>query len=298
MKINILMASSRGYLPYLAACFASVLANAGEDEAFELYLATFTGELEDSDIARLKELRSIRDFGLHLVEIDPGEVDGFYESVHTKNMYLRLFVPEKLVHLERIIYLDCDMLVLGSLRGLVERDLGSSILGAALDSNVILRKGPVWEYVQRISTQYFNSGMLVMNLEAMRQDGFTQRLQGWLKNAGELMFPDQDALNTLYRERVRILPLRYNAQFPLLAALGSSEFGVSHPDYSEIEHPVILHFCTQQKPWLYMPEPPYKREFNHYLGLTAWRGMKPVDRSITNILRKHCGRVLRMGRIR
>ena len=286
MDIDILMAADRVYLPYLAAGFASVLANSAEDERIKLYLAVFAGELSGEEIAQLQQLRGIKDFSLRVLEIPRAEVAGFFESVHTLNMYLRLFVPDILSDLDRIIYLDCDMLVLGSLRELALCDLGSAVLGATLDSNVIVQGGEDREYVTRISTQYFNSGMLVMNLQEMRRDGFTRKIQTWLQRAGELKFPDQDALNTLYKERTKILPLRYNAQYPLLALLGTSAFPLNHSAAAEIRNPVIVHFCTAQKPWLYLPEPPYKQDYTYYLSLTPWKGLRPADRTLLNILRK------------
>ncbi len=292
MDINILMATSNSYAPYLAACMASVLDNSDSKDIITLYLACFTGELDHENVEKIRMLSAIKEYRVELVEIDRAEVAGFYESLHTMNMYLRLFVPEKLLHLDKILYLDCDMIVLESLRELYSIDIGDSILGASLDADVIFRSGHVWEYEKKINTEYFNSGLLLMNLKVMREVRFTETVQNWLQSGRELMFPDQDALNSLYKDRMVILPLKYNAQFPLLDCMGSKFFPKDHPEYKDLLQPTVIHFCTQQKPWLYLPQPPYKAEFEGYLAMTPWRGLKQEDKTLKNICRRICRRVL------
>ncbi len=295
MDIDVLMATDDSYAPYLAATLASLLVNSAEDDTINLYIAEFSGSISQENKLKLAELRELRDFSLHYVTVEPVEVQGFASTVHTANMYLRLFVPERLTALKKIIYLDCDMLVLGSLSELFNTELGTSVLGAVLDSAAVLCEGEVWEYERKINYKYFNSGMLLMNLDVMRQDNFTGIIQRWLRASKELLFPDQDALNALFLRNTVILPLRYNAQFPLLAALKAGSFALDTTEYEELSQPVIVHFCTQQKPWLYLSEPPYKKEFNYYLSLTPWRDLKPVDYTLKNILRKNCRRLLRLA---
>ncbi len=293
MNIAILLATDDDYVPYLAATLASVLVNSAVDEVLDVYIAEFTAGISEENKLKLAELRSIKEFSINYIEIAPEKVEGFASTVHTANMYLRLFVPEHLTALKKIIYLDCDMIIRGSLRELSQTELGSSLFGAVLDSSAVFREGEVWEYEKAINPQYFNSGMLLMNLDALRRADFTGSIQRWLQRARELLFPDQDALNTLYSQDTKIMPLRYNAQFPLLAACKSGHFSSETDEYSELSDPVIVHFCTQQKPWLYSAEPPYKDEFNYYLSLTPWRDLKPVDYTFKNILKKNCRRILR-----
>lgn len=286
------MAASNSYMPYLSTCFASVLCNSKANEEFNLYIISFTGELDDDNIKKLESLKTVKDFSLKIIEVDVGELAGFCESEFTLNTYLRLFVPEKLPDLDKIIYLDCDMIVLGSLGELYAIDLEDNILGASLDSDVVIKSSKVWDYIKKINPLYFNAGMLLMNLEKMRRDNLTKRMQEWLSKGKKLMFPDQDALNSLYKDRCIITPLKYNAQFPLLAVMGTKLFPKEHPEYLQIENPIIIHFCTAQKPWLYLPEPPYKKEFKKYFEMTPWKGTVEKDKTFKNIIRKTCRRIL------
>ena len=292
MEIDLLMAASNSYMPYLSTCFVSVLYNSKENEEFNLYVVSFTDELDDDNIRKLESLKAVKDFSLKIIEVDVGELAGFYESAVTLNTYLRLFVPDKLPDLDRIIYLDCDMIVLGSLGELHSIDLGDNILGASLDSDVVIKSSQVWDYVKKINPLYFNAGMLLMNLEEMRKDNLTKRMQEWLSKGGELIYADQDALNYLYRDRFVVTPLRFNAQFPLLAQMGTELLSKERPEFSELKKPVIIHFCTAQKPWLYLPEPPYKKEFKKYFDMTPWKGAVEKDKTFKNIIRKTCRRGL------
>src|SRR5699024_5163077 len=122
---------------------------------------------------------------------------------------------------------------------------------------------------------YYNSGVLLMDLKAGRQDISPKEVYNFVEqHRRELLLPDQDILNVLYGER--ILPLEdvlwnYDARNYSSYVLRSG--GLWDMEWV-MEHTAILHFCGKEKPW----KPNYRRRFGglsrHYRQLTG-RELEP-----------------------
>lgn len=130
----------------------------------------------------------------------------------------RLLAPDLLPHdIDRVIYLDCDIIVDTPLRPLWETDLDGMACGAVTEEeghNSDLMIG-VLNVVHNLDPRqrYFNSGVMVMDLSAIRSQGLHTKALDLIKRLGErLSCPDQDALNIVMRHRWMPLPLRWNVQ--------------------------------------------------------------------------------------
>jgi lipopolysaccharide biosynthesis glycosyltransferase len=136
----------------------------------------------------------------------------------TPAMWYRIFLPELLPEVDRILYLDCDAIAADSLDPLWEIDLGDHYLGAV--TNIFQRN-----HVHRPAELgldgpqvYFNSGVLLMNLDQMRRDRCTAALLAYARaHARELEWPDQDALNVVLGERRLELHPRWNVMNSMFA---------------------------------------------------------------------------------
>jgi len=99
-------------------------------------------------------------------------------------------------------------------------------------------------------THYFNSGVLLMNLDLLRQEQDEQDVYAFIEhNLKNLMLPDQDILNALYADRTIFLdPIRYNFDtryYPALHALSLGKISVETIPQSTC----IVHYCGKHKPW-------------------------------------------------
>lgn len=112
--------------------------------------------------------------------------------------YSRILIPDLLPPTTcRVVYLDADVLVRGDLRHLLELDLAGAPLAAAKDSNIATtahleaHAGTVGE-----PSPYFNSGVLVIDVDAWRDQGLTEQVLSYAAGrSGPVRFMDQDALN-------------------------------------------------------------------------------------------------------
>lgn len=202
-------------------------------------------------------------------------------------MWYRVLLPQLLPQLDRILYLDSDIIAMSSLRPLWETSLEGQWL-AAVD-NVMepyVRNHPV-ELGLASENDYFNSGVLLFNLQQMRVDGCTARILEFARNPGrKLSWPDQDALNiVLAKRRVHLHP-RWNCQNTLFFCNhGEHTFGKQLMQEA-LREPGLLHFEGYHltKPWHYMCTHPHGGLYWKYRKNTPWPKKNPDDATLANRL--------------
>jgi lipopolysaccharide biosynthesis glycosyltransferase len=189
-------------------------------------------------------------------------------------MWYRFLLAELLPELSRVLYLDVDILVADRLDELWAMPLEGMGLAAA-DNVVELALRPRLETLGLPpGACYFNSGVLLLNLERMRATGATQRLLELARLRGtEFLWPDQDALNLVFgAERAPLHP-RWNCQNALYWWRGLAD-GVYGPQAiaEAIAHPAIVHFEGPglAKPWHYLNKHPLRERWREHLRQTPF----------------------------
>jgi len=189
----------------------------------------------------------------------------------TAAMYIRLRLPVLLQDVHRLIYLDTDVIVLTDITPLHDTDLRGRALAATLDYPLLTeaqRDGANLKYLKEVVKltnwkTYFNSGVLVMDLDAFRKKNLAATAEGFIAGMEqEISHPDQDALNhALDGEFVRLDP-RWNRH-----AFRGDEYA-SNPDadFADVElwksDPWIVHYCSCAKPWNpHAPTTQFDRQF-------------------------------------
>jgi lipopolysaccharide biosynthesis glycosyltransferase len=182
-------------------------------------------------------------------EIDYG--DNLQMLNHTTESTMdRLLLPELLPNLDRIVYLDTDIIIKGDVSELFNVDLSSHKVagrkstfegwkyGWKMLSRAAARLSPdkAWELRRRLSLkgsldfQTFNAGVIVMNLKVMREDGFTREYVPYIQNYA---MNDQDALNLYARDSFLSLDPKWNAV----------------PSQDNTDSAKIIHYAGPTKPW-------------------------------------------------
>jgi lipopolysaccharide biosynthesis glycosyltransferase len=179
----------------------------------------------------------------------------------TSATYFRLAIPDVLPEHARALYLDCDILITGPLRDLMSMEMGSAPLAAVRDPlNPILRGGtglPGWEQLGLSGEQeYFNAGVVLMNLSACREREVFKRAAWFIENKrAHMAFVDQCALNWALDDAWLRLAPRWNTMVltSYIRKDGSlphigTQFSADMLAVAEREAHV-LHFAGPRKPW-------------------------------------------------
>lgn len=189
---------------------------------------------------------------------------------YPQEMYYRLLAAQLLPEtLDRVLYLDPDILVINSLQPLWNLHLGDDLFAAA---SHVSTGGMVANEVNKIrlgtETDYYNSGVLLIDLARCRREVDPQQVFAYVaQHQSELFLPDQDVLNALYGSR--ILPVedlvwnydpRNYSEYKLRSHNKANTNWV-------IQNTAVLHFCGRDKPW----KKGYRRRFGvlylHYMHL-------------------------------
>jgi lipopolysaccharide biosynthesis glycosyltransferase len=195
--------------------------------------------------------------------------------------YYRILIPELLPEVvEKVIYLDCDLIVLGNLKEIWNIDIKSSYLLAAQDTGIqyVSAENGLVNYRELDippETKYFNSGVLVINLQQWRQDEICWQVISYIeKNLSSIRWHDQDALNAVLFGHWQELPPWWN-QIPAIYDFQSWQESPFPQDVYErtVHQPDIVHFATGQKPWNSFDHRDAEL-FYQYLDRTAWQGWR------------------------
>jgi len=162
----------------------------------------------------------------------------------TSAAFLRWLIPELFPDQGRAIYMDCDMVVMGSLDHLETVDLTGKPLAAVVDPTPPLNELIA---VQIAPGRYFNSGLLVINIPEWKRLGISQKCASLVMDESlKFMFVDQSALNLACKDNVILLPIKFNV-FSALSSYIESIFEMP-------QEPVVIHFVVNTKPWKALSE--------------------------------------------
>ena len=229
------------------------------DLVFHLFQRGLSDEHKD-------DLRKISvEFGADQVWYDLDEAPVFNELVRflphsrrlTKVIYARLMIDRLLdPGIERIIYLDCDMLVRDAIEQLYDVDMVGKPIAAVRDTYGAFIVGGRDLMMNRdlfdIADPYFNSGMLLIDLPRWRAADVLGRLDLAIRDGTMArLYYDQDFLNLVFKNDWAMLPPRWNTIDARFAHEGLD--------------PAIVHYTGPQKPWQLIAFVAFRRLYRHVM---------------------------------
>lgn len=268
-RITIVSVCDNHYMIMLAALLKSIEKNHQSSEKIDYYIVE--DKISSKNKQKLhqsinEDLISIK--WLKMSEIIPkGLKLPLDYSSFPLNIYIRLFIPHFIpTHIERVIYLDVDMIVLEDISTLWNTNMGDKVIAGVVDRSGIVSNE--WLGIKNYKNlgippeaKYYNSGLLLINPLKWRQLDITDKIITCIhKNITFADFPDQYGLNVVFADQWQELDPRWNSQAMVA-----------------IEKPFIIHF-TGRKPFYksYNYSSFYKDHFYKYLKQTMWSNFKPI----------------------
>ena len=186
--------------------------------------------------------------------------------------YFRLLLPELLPSsVEKVLYLDCDLIIREDLSSLWDTDVAATAFAAAPEFSTPAVKARLTDGVRfhrelglTRDRARFNSGVLVMNLAQWRRSQLALRAFTYLRVLGDdVLWYEQEALNVVARDEYRELDPRWNVP---------SQWAAQWPH----EHVSIVHYLTAKKPWHWDYAWAERSSFFAALDRTPWAGWRPT----------------------
>jgi lipopolysaccharide biosynthesis glycosyltransferase len=198
--------------------------------------------------------------------------------------WVRVALPSALPELDRVIYLDADTYVVQPLDELWELALDEAPIAAVTNVTDESMHDHLASLGVHRAADYFNAGILVMDLERWRDDAVPDALVRFVVER-QLPLPwfDQDAMNAVFAGGWHRLHPRWNTMnsFWTWQPLADALLGADAVQQAK-DDPAVLHFEGPgiSKPWHYLCPHPWRDAYRSALGRTPWRAVPLVERTI------------------
>lgn len=236
-----------GYAPYLHVALISLIKNASKDRRYKIIVVyQELNEENRNNLAKLVEdypnFEMEFKFMKQSLDMITDRIENRLRSDYfTMTIYFRIFIPDMYPEYDKAIYIDSDIIVPGDISELYDTDMHDNLIGVVTDGSV----NDVLE-LQRYMTEslglklgdYFNSGMLLMNMKELRNVHLAEHFLYLLnKYHFDCVAPDQDYLNSMCYGKIEYLDSCWDA--------------MPNRNKPEIENPKIIHYNLFDKPWCY-----------------------------------------------
>lgn len=233
IRFPVLFCADEHYAPHLGTALYSLLAN---NTALRLKILIITPSLTRESAQRLKQIGQDFSTPLRFARAPNDSLSGLPLGHHfTYTAYLRLFAAN-VIRGKQCLYLDSDLVVTGSIAELISRDIADYHL-AAIENPGFDRHE---ELGLTVGAKYFNSGVMLINLERWRRENIQERVIDFsIRNPERVKYADQCGLNAIVDGNWLAVSRNYNFQTRHSVALGAE---------AKID-PAIIHFTGSSKPW-------------------------------------------------
>lgn len=271
--IPIFLAVDDGYIPFLAVALQSLIENSSKNYYYSIkILYTNIEEENKQKISKYKKENvniEFVDLNYYIKKVK----DKLYtRDYYTKTTYFRLFIPNLYPQYDKAIYLDSDIVVLGDIAELYNVNMGNNLIAAAPD-DVIQTTKVFQEYVEKVVgvadyRNYFNAGILLMNLDEFRKFNFQEKFLYLLETIKFTVAQDQDYLNRLCKGKVKIIDKAWD------------RMPIAIDDMKE-EDIKVIHYNLAYKPW-HFENVLYKDYFWKYAQKTEfYKQIEDIRKSYT-----------------
>ena len=288
-RLNVLYCANDGYAPFMGTSILSLFKNNMDIEEIKVYCV-----LDSVSQDNIKKLNSLaKEFNRQIKIIDSGEINlvlNFVDipkyrgsNVANYRLFLDLILDDSD---ERVLYLDSDTIVTGSLKPLLELDMQDKICAVVLDALASHYKRFVGFSREDL---YFNSGVMLFDFKNWKKNAFLKQTLNFIRdNRSKYCNPDQDLLNIVLKDKIVVVGPEFNFQ-PVHRVFSYSAYTLCYGNYKyytkeQIEiaksNPLILHAYRflGDFPWHKGKSHPDIGEFDKYLRQSPWSAYQKLNK--------------------
>lgn len=260
-KIPIFFAVDDEYIPFLAVALQSLVENSKKENYYLIKILYTNITEENQEKIKKYESKNVNiEFVCLSYYINKIKDKLYTRDYYSKTTYFRLFIPELYPQFDKVLYLDSDITILSDIADLYNVDMEDNLL-AAVPDDVIQTIDVFREYAEKVVgvatyKNYFNAGILLMNLDELRKFNFQEKFLYLLEKVKFSVAQDQDYLNRLCKGRVKLLENTWN-RMPI---------GGDIINRDELH---LIHYNLAFKPW-HFEDILYKEYFWQYAEKTEY----------------------------
>ncbi len=244
--IPVFFACDENFVKFTAVTIKSLITNASKEFSYDIHI--LCTKISEEKKRKALELAS-EGFKIYF-----DDVTDYLKSIsyrlpirdyYSKTTYYRLFISEMFPELDKAVYLDSDMIVLGDISELYSHDIGENYVGAC-NEQAMVQTDVYGTYVEQCigldRNKYFNAGMLLLNCMQFRKQKILDQFIRLLHEYSFAVTQDEDYLNLICKDKVFWIENSWNVE-----------------TYGEIKHSAetakIIHYLMVGKPWHFADVP-------------------------------------------
>lgn len=309
-SLNVLMQSSDFYCPFAGVMLESLFYNNVDFEKIKVYL--ISDGIGDENLKKLDDLSG--KYGREIEFIDGKKISGLLKSYNMIEWHGSITLYCKLLALDfiqddidRLLYLDSDMIVNSSLKELVESDLQNNIIGMA--GKYIC--APHIKNVEGHSGCNHNGGMILFDVHKWKDNNCTQNILVHLRDVqSRYLCVDEDILDVVVK-KIKTLDYKFNTVVPYVTFRSKggvsaynnttcSKLTCTETEWNNAyDNPVVLHYLSWlcKRPWCKNSDSPMLDIWEKYLNMSPWNDIERIDdnRSILNKIQGILFKILPLG---
>ncbi len=284
--MNIIYASNDTYAQYLGISMLSLLENNQDIEKIVIYILDQNICLENK--SKLQGI--IKKYNRELVFINIDEFEKMipfdfntsgYNSITLSRLFLCSYLPKQM---SRILYLDCDTIVSGSIAELETISFDGNYVAAVPELYMPDEKKALIGHAK--NETYFNAGVLLVNMDLWRKSKIENEfIEYYRLMNGRLLYNDQDIINHCCKGKIKKLSHTYNLSTNLfyfhrffVRKLQPAYDTISSNKYAEIlKKPSIIHYMGDERPWIKGNHNKYRKFYFQYKEMSPWREEPLID---------------------
>lgn len=264
-NINICFSTDNNYAPYLGVAIKSVIEHSSKEFNYDIFILDSNISKQNKSLI-LKIAEGYENFSIRFVDVNRHLADIPKSILYTHHhfavpTYFRFFIPLIFKNYEKILYLDCDLVVKRDVAELYQLSVDGCLLRASRDieasrlarhdekfKDYLLNKLEIDE-----PSHYFNAGVSLFNIRQMVKENITEKLINKLSKIGTPCWVDQCVLNSTCHKQVKYFDLKWNVNWQIPLNCPDLVNSLRAADYYEFSaaynSPYIVHFAGDIKPW-------------------------------------------------
>lgn len=231
-KYPIVLSTDDNYVLQLCVALNSLRRNRPKKEEVNIYI--FYSALSEGNKKLIQGLQT-KNFTIELVNIAH-----FFKSANLYSvegisiaMYYRFAIPKILSQYKKVLYLDCDIVCTKNIYRIFNENIENQYIGAVED-------------IYLPNSGYMNSGVLLFNIDLWNKNSLIEKCIDYINKNSNLKCPDQDAINEVCKNKIKILSFQYNFQ-QFCCYYIDKLYNIKFP----LKDVGAFHFLSQHKPWKY-----------------------------------------------
>ncbi len=251
--VPVVFSCNERYLPYLGVTIQSIIDTANKNRMYDLYVL----HSGISPISQEKILK-METHNTHIAFVDISSYSkeiAFHSNIDYISIetFFRFIIPDIFPKLSKVLYIDCDLIVLKDLALLYDIDVNDYILGAVRQINSYDKIKQINRDLKISCYEYINAGVLLINLKEFVKNDVQGKAYALIKAGINYPTGDQDLINVICNKKIKYLDESWNCPGPIYESM-KKDSNVHPSVYTQLFEqscisPGIIHYMTSAKPW-------------------------------------------------